>query len=118
MDLGSFRAPAGFIADFRHRRNRTQEGLGSLGDYTEFHMGTTMVRHRADVTPMYELIFRRMREMGLSWRYAHPRLYAIDFSSLPNLEEDDVPDALRYDPTENFCQERELQERQGELTEF
>ncbi|WHZ25446.1 MAG: hypothetical protein OJF51_000241 [Nitrospira sp.] len=118
VDLGSFRAAAGFIADFRYRRNRTQEGFGSLGDYIEFYMGTTMIRHRADLTPIYELIFRRMREIGLSWRYAQPRLYAIDLSSLPHLAEDEVPEALRYDPTESFWRERQLAERQTERAEF
>ncbi|MGE3978369.1 MAG: hypothetical protein AB7F94_12375 [Nitrospira sp.] len=118
VDLGSFRAAAGFIADFRHRRNYTQESFGSRGDYIEFYMGTTMIRHRADLTPMYELIFRRMHQIGLGWRYTHPRLYAIDLSSLPNLAEDDVPEALRYDPTESFWRERQLAERQTELAEF
>lgn len=117
VDLGSFRSVAGFIADFRHRRS-TQEGFGDRGDYIAFYMGTTMVRHRADLTPVYELIFRRMRQIGLSWRYVHPRLYAIDFSSLSDLGETNVPEAIRYDPTESFWRERQLAERQTELAEF
>lgn len=52
VDLGSFRSASGFIADFRHHRNCTQEDIGNRGDYIEFYMGTTMVRHRADLTPM------------------------------------------------------------------
>jgi hypothetical protein len=118
VDLGSFRAAAGFIADFRHRRKCTQEGFDNLGDYIEFYMGTTMVRHRADLTPAYELIFRRMRQIELSWRYAPPRLYAIDLSSLPRQAEDDVPEALRYDPAESFLRERQLAGRQAALAEF
>ena len=118
VDLGSFRATAGFIADFRHRHNDSRESFGHCGDYIEFYMGTTLVRHRADMTPVYELIFLRMRHIGLSWRYAHPRLYAIDLGSLPNQAEDDVPEALRYDPTESFWRERQLAERQAELAEF
>jgi hypothetical protein len=118
VDLGSFRSAAGFIADFRHHRTHSQEGFGNRGDYIEFYMGTTMVRHRADLTPVYELTFRRMRQIGLSWRYAHPRLYAIDLSSLSDLGEADVPETLRYDPTENFWRERQRAERQTELAEF
>jgi len=118
VDLGSFRSAAGFIADVRHRRS-TQEGFGDRGDYIEFYMGTTMVRHRADLMPVYKLIFRRMRQIGLSWRYAHPRLYAIDLSPLRDLaEDDDAPEAIRYDPTENFWLERHLAERRTELAEF
>ena len=118
VDLGSFRSAAGFIADFRHRRTSTQEDVGHRGDYIEFYMGTTLVRHRADLTSVYELIFRRMRQIGLSWWYAHPRLYAIDLSSLPDLGEDDVPEALRYDPTESFWREWQLAERQMELAKL
>jgi hypothetical protein len=118
VDLGSFRGAAGFIADFRHRRTCTQDGLGDRGDYLEFYMGTVAVRHRADLTPVYELIFRRMRQIGLSWQYIHPRLYAIDLRSLADLAEDDTPEALRYDPTERFWREQQLAERQTELAEF
>lgn len=116
--LGSFRATAGFIADFRYRHNDSQEDLGHRGDYIEFYMSTTLVRHRADLTPLYELIFRRMRHIGLSWRYAHPRLYAIDLGSLPKQAEDDVPETLHYDPTASFWRERQLAERQTELAEI
>lgn len=118
VDLGSFRTTAGFIADFRHRHNDSQESFGDHGHYIEFYMGTTMVRHRADLTPVYELIFRRMRHIALSWRYAHPRLYAIDLGSLPSPAEDDVPEALGYNTTESFWRERQLTERQTELAEF
>lgn len=118
VDLGSFRSTAGFIADFRHRSNHSHEDFGDRGDYMEFYMGTTLIRHRADLTPVYELIFRRMRHIGLSWRYAHPRLHAIDLGSLSNQAEDDEPEALRYDPTESFWQERQLAKRQTERAEF
>ena len=118
VDLGSFRSAAGFIANFRHRRTSTQEDLGHRGDYIEFYMGTTLVRHRADLTPIYELIFRRMRHIRLSWRYAHLRLYAIDLSCLPDLAGDDALEALRYDLTESFWRERQLAEHQTELAKF
>lgn len=59
-----------------------------------------------------------MRPIGLIRRYTHPRLHAIDLSSLQNPAEDDVPEALRYDPTESLWRERELAEHQTELAEF
>lgn len=77
-----------------------------------------MVRHRADLTPVSELTFRRLRPIGLSWRYVHPRLYAIDLSSLSHLADDDTPEAIRYNPAESFWRERELAERQTELASF
>lgn len=79
---------------------------------------STLVRHRADLTSVYELIFRRMCHIGLSWQYAHPRLYAIDLGSLPNQAEDDVHEAVRYDPTESFWRERQIAERQTDLAEL
>lgn len=118
VDLGSFRGAAGFIADFRHRRNCSQAGFGDLGDYIEFYLGTYLVRHRADLAPVYELIFRRMQQTGLDWRYVHPRLLALDLSPLHDLAADDVPDALRYDPTESFWRERQRVAQQAEMAEF
>jgi len=67
VDLGSFRAAAGFIADFRHRRSHSEAWLNERRDYIDFYLGTWMVRHRADLTPVYELIFRRMQQLGLGW---------------------------------------------------
>lgn len=78
VDLGTFRGAAGFIADVRHRSGDSEAGFAGRGDYLEFYIGTSMVRHRADLTPVYELIFRRMRQLGLDWRYVHPRLMALD----------------------------------------
>lgn len=118
VDLGSFRSTAGFIADFRHRSNHSHEDFDDRGDYMEFYMGTMLIRHRADLTPVYELIFRRMQHIGLSWRYVHPRLYAIDLGTLPNQAEDDVAEALRYDPTESFWRERQLTEHRTEQAEI
>jgi hypothetical protein len=59
-----------------------------------------------------------MRQLRLSWRYVHPRFYAIDLSSLADPAEDDTPEALRYDPAESFWRERQLAERQTERAEF
>ncbi len=50
VDLGSFRAAAGFIADVRHRRTRSEAWLSERSDYREFYLGTGMVRHRADLS--------------------------------------------------------------------
>jgi hypothetical protein len=107
VDLGSFRAAAGFIADFRQRRSHSEAWLNERRDYLEFYLGTWMVRHRADLTPVYELIFRCMQQLGLDWRYVHPRLMLVDFRPLHEaVESENVPEAVRYDPTENYWRER------------
>jgi len=107
VDLGSFRAAAGFIADFRQRRSHSEAWLNERRDYLEFYLGTWMVRHRADLTPVYELIFRCMQQLGLDWRYVHPRLMLVDVRPLHEaLESENVPEAVQYDPTENYWRER------------
>ena len=119
VDLGSFRAAAGFIADFRHRRSHSEARLNERREYIEFYLGTWMVRHRADLTPVYELIFHRMQQLGLDWRYVHPRLMLVDLRPLHEaLESENIPEAIRYDPTENYWHERKEAARDAEVADL
>src|SRR5207237_1759447 len=64
LDLGSFRGSGGFLADVLNRQ------LGEERyDYLSFYMGTIGIAARADLTPVYRLIFRRLRAHGLDWVY-------------------------------------------------
>jgi hypothetical protein len=119
VDLGSFRASAGFIADFCNRC-QAPEGLATGGrDYMDFYMGTIWVARRADLTPVYALIFRRMRPLGLDWRYVHPRLSLVDLSGLrDSLESGDKPEWVGYDPSRAVGREFEDRKRQQELAEL
>ena len=88
-------------------------------DYMDFYMGTTVVGHRADLTPVYALIFRRLKGLGLDWRYVHPRLHIVDLSGLREaLEHGDAPEWVGYDPSEAFAREHEERKRQQELAEL
>lgn len=119
VDLGTFRAAAGFIADVRHRSGNSEAGFSERGDYLDVYMGTRMVQHRADLTPVYELIFRRMRQLDLDWRYVHPRLIAVDLRPLQEASESEqASEAVRYNPTENFWRERREAARDAELAEL
>jgi len=76
------------IADFFDEARWTADGndgelwsAGDGGDYMRFYMGTCWVSGRADLTPAYQLIFRRLKSLGADWRYAFPRLHIIDFGS-------------------------------------
>ena len=116
VDLGSFRGSAGFIADFTNR----VEGPGgaALGgkDYMGFYMGTAWIARRADLTPVYALIFRRMKSLGLDWRYVHPRLGIVDLSGLrEELERGDEPEWKGYDPSRAVARELEAKKRRQEL---
>jgi hypothetical protein len=64
VDLGSFRGTGGFIADFINRELNAREY-----DYIDFYLGTIWVSQRADLTPVYEMIFRRLKALGLDWLY-------------------------------------------------
>jgi len=55
----------------------------------DFYMGTIWVSQRADLTPVYEMIFRRIKERLLSWRYRFPEVGLVEFHS------SDKPDGAR-----------------------
>lgn len=119
VDLGSFRAAAGFIADFRQRQSHSEAWLNERRDYLEFYLGTWMVRHRADLTPVYELIFRCMQQLGLDWEYVHRRLMLVDVRPLHEaLESENVPEAVQYDPTENYWRERTEAAHDAEMADL
>lgn len=119
VDLGTFRTAASFIADVRHQSSNSDAGSATRSDYLDFYMGTSMVQHRADLTPIYELIFRRMRQLGLDWRYVHPRLMAVNLRPLQAASESEqVSEAVRYNPTENFWRERKEAAHDAELAEL
>ena len=84
----------------------------------DFYMGTALVGHRADCTPVYELIFRRMKPLGLDWRYVHPRLCMIELGSLDDFQESsDKPEWLGYDPSKAFAREQESRQRRQAIAE-
>lgn len=119
VDLGSFRGSAGFIADFRKTGGESGGGCRETWDYLDFYMGTALVGHRADLAPVYELIFRRMKPMGLDWRYVHPRLYLVELGGLADLQEDsDKPEWLGYDPSQAIAREQERRQRRQATAEL
>lgn len=75
VDIGSFRGAGGFIDDFLSY----PEGIEAWGngDYLRFYMGSVWIRSRADLGPVYRMIFRRIRSLGADWRYASPGIYAV-----------------------------------------
>ena len=85
VHLGSWRGAGGFIADQLNRRRKAEE---YCYDYLDFYMGTFTIAQRADLTPVYEMVFRRLKETLFSWRYRFPELGLVDFGS-------DKPDGAR-----------------------
>ena len=114
LDLGSFRGSGDFLADVFNR----QVGARHY-DYMIFYMGTIWLAQRADLTPVYQMIFRRLRFHRLDWIYHFPRLHAIDFRPLKEaLNQKNEPEWLSYSPSEALAKEVEQQEHDRELAEF
>lgn len=119
VDLGSFRGAAGVIAEFRQFASTGKGELSRGWDYLDFYMGTIVVRGRADCTPVYALIFRRMHRLGLEWRYVHPRLGLVEFGDpeeFPN--ETGAPEWLGYDPSKAIAREQERRRRRQATAEL
>jgi hypothetical protein len=67
VDIGSFRGAGRFIAECLNRQIGGQEY-----DYIDFYMGTIWIAQRADLTPVYQMIFRRLKAHGHDWTYYFP----------------------------------------------
>lgn len=74
VDIGSFRGAGAFIAELVNR-----ELADARYDYLDFYLGTIWVSDRADLTPVYAMIFRRLAKHGYDWKYAFPRLSVVHF---------------------------------------
>src|SRR5208337_2454308 len=80
------------------------------------YMGTIWVAQRADLTPVYQMIFRRLRGRRLDWIYHFPRLHAVDLRPLKEaLDQEREPDWLNYSPSEALAKEEEEKERDRNL---
>src|SRR5215469_13291707 len=74
VDIGSWRGAAGFLADQLNRESGVRQY-----DYMDFYMGSFWISERADLTPVYEMIFRRLKDHLLDWWYRFPQLHLIEF---------------------------------------
>ena len=115
VDLGSFRGSAGVISDFYESlpapEAADRRDAGGCG-YMDFYMGSSWLGRRADLTPVYQSIFRRLKALGADWRYSFPRLHLIDCG--PREEDSSAP----YDPSTAFQKEAERIAKAAEITEM
>ena len=100
-----------------------KEMVGDGGyTYLDFYMGTSMASGRADLTPVYAMIFRRMYALGMDWKYHFPRLYAVDLrplkKQLDEQKKGDEPEWQSYDPSASFEEDREESKKDEELAEL
>jgi hypothetical protein len=76
-DIGSFRGAGAFLAEYLTRRH---EGWID-DDYMRFYMGTIWIARRADLTPVYAMIFRRLESAGADWVYHFPEIGVVEIAS-------------------------------------
>lgn len=102
-----------------------KEMLGDGGyTYLDFYMGNTMMSGRADLTPVYTMIFRRLYARGMDWVYHFPRLHLVDFRPLKKqmdeqkrLEEGGA-EFEGYDPEAAMAEEEADRKKDEELAEM
>lgn len=115
VDLGSFRGSAGVISDFYESlpAPEASDRHGTRGyGYMDFYMGSSWLNGRADLTPVYQFIFYRLKALGADWRYAFPQLHLIDCGP----GEDDP--SASYDPSAAFQKEAERETKATEITKI
>lgn len=113
VDLGSFRGSGAFIADWLNRGQG-----GKRYDYMDLYMGTIWIENRADLKPVYEMIFRRLRLRGCDWVYHFPRLALVDMRPLLERLKPPTPEWEGYDPSRSLEEQKESEEHEREVSEM
>jgi hypothetical protein len=107
VDIGSFRGAGAFLDE---HLTWDQEDRWREGDYMRFYMGTIWISRRADLTPVYAMIFRRLRALGAKWEYHFPELYLWQMEPPdPGLER-----PAGYSVSESAAAELKAQKRRAE----
>jgi hypothetical protein len=108
---------AGVIAEFHARAAAAPEWRAADEDMWErhdadpmrFEMGTCWVVGRADLAPVYRVIFQRLQACGADWEYGFPRLHLHEPPPA-----DDVSFSS-YDPSAALQREAEIRRRRWRL---
>jgi hypothetical protein len=110
-DIGSFRG-AGALLDEHLTRDH---GGWRDGDYLRFYLGTIWISRRADLTPVYAMIFRRLKAAGADWVYHFPELGIVELESTDG--DTDKPNK-EYSVSQAAVAELEAQQRRAEVEQF
>jgi len=105
-DIGSFRGASAFID-----AHVTRDHDGSReGDHMRFYMGTILIGQRADLTPVYVMIFSRLKAAGADWVYHFPALGIVE---LPSGDQESTPSAPGYSVSRGAVAELDAQHRRA-----
>jgi len=105
VHLGSFRGSARFIADLI-----SEQIAGLARNYMDYYMGSIWISGRADLGPVYRLIFSRLKAHNFDWKYAFPRIHLIRFDK-PEVSNAGPGD---YSPSQSFERESEQAKEDAE----
>jgi len=110
-DIGSFRGASAFLDEYVTGNAR---GTCREGDDMRFYMGTIWIGGRADLTPVYAMIFRRLKALGADWVYHIPELGLMDLAPLRI-----HPEPLTgYSVSEAAASELKAQQHRAEVERF
>lgn len=112
-DFGSLRGSGGFIADFF---NDNFPDNSKKYNYMDFYMGTIWIKERGDLTPIYEHIFRKLKDYRCDWKYSFPRMYLVDLQKSFNSSDED--NLKNYKPETAVQKELELTEKDKQTKKF
>jgi hypothetical protein len=107
-DIGSFRGAGAFIDE--HLTSGSD--WWREGDYLRFYLGTIWVARRADLAPVYAMIFSRLKAMGADWVYHFPQLGIVE---LPSKDDEPAPSAPGYSVSQSAVAEVSAQRRRAEM---
>jgi hypothetical protein len=108
VDIGSFRGASAFLDEYLTDSDTHWDG----GDEFRFYMGSAWISGRANLMPVYRMIFRRLNFLGADWEYAFPQLHLLDLSPLRQAVE--IPEES-YSPSEAFAKSEEERQQQIEF---
>ena len=110
-DIGSFRGAGAFLDE---HLTRNQDGWRE-SDYLRFYLGTIWISRRADLTPVYAMIFRRLKALGADWVYHFPELGIVEL--LP-VDDDSDKSRTAYSVSQSAVAELKVQQRRAEVQRF
>lgn len=107
IDIGSFRGAGAFLDE---HLTREEEGW-HRDDYMRFYLGTIWISRRADLAPVYAMIFRRLKATGADWVYHFPEIHLTDLTALK--PKNDTTET--YSVSEAAVAELEAQKRRADI---
>lgn len=108
-DLGSQRGAAGFIAEWLNLKQDMKRY-----SYLDFYLGTVCISDRADLSPIYRIIFQRLHKAGSDWIYHFPQLFLF---RPPDIDKQ-TENMENYDPAKAIAEEIEKKEKEKSSKEL